>query len=188
MDEVLLAPYDDAWPEHFRAERRLLERVLPKDAVQTIEHAGSTAVPGLEAKPIIDIFIAVPRVATARVTLVEPITSLGYVYWVENPDPDAMFFVKGMPPFGERRTHHIHVMQPGTPRWQRVMLFRDYLRTHSAEAQNYLALKRTLAARYSTDREAYTKAKDNYIAGVVKAARAERDKNTEPTHEPKETP
>lgn len=175
MDEISLVPYDAAWTARFEAECAALARALPQDHVVAIEHAGSTAIPGLEAKPIIDIFIAVRDVAAARASFVAPVTSLGYVYWAENPDPETMFFVKGMPPFGEGRTHHVHVLQPDTARWERVMLFRDHLRTDPAEAHRYVALKRELAARHRADREAYTRAKDGYVARVVEAARAKRN-------------
>lgn len=179
MDEIELVPYDPAWIERFQAEHAALIRVLPQEHVVAIEHAGSTAVPGLEAKPIIDIFVAVRDVAAARASFVTPVTSLGYVYWAENPDPDAMFFVKGMPPYGEARTHHVHVLQPDIPRWDRVMLFRDHLRSDPAEAHRYVALKRELAARHRADREAYTRAKDAYVAHVVDAARARRNETSQ---------
>jgi GrpB-like predicted nucleotidyltransferase (UPF0157 family) len=173
-DEIEIVEYDAAWPGLFEAERRTLERVPPAGLVLTIEHAGSTAIPGLAAKPIIDIFLAVTSINAARAALVEPIKSLGYVYWEDNPDRSAMFFVKGMPPFGVRRTHHIHVMQPDVPRWERVMLFRDYLRENPEEATTYLALKHDLARQHANDREAYTRAKDTYVAAVVQRAREGR--------------
>jgi GrpB-like predicted nucleotidyltransferase (UPF0157 family) len=74
-----------------------------------------------------------------------------------------MFFVKGMPPYGERRTHHVHVTEPSGEMWQRRLAFRDYLRANPAEAHRYEALKRDLAARYPSDREAYTDAKTEYV-------------------------
>jgi GrpB-like predicted nucleotidyltransferase (UPF0157 family) len=129
----------------------LLARILPVDQVLSIEHAGSTAIPGLAAKPIIDIFIAVPSVEVARTKLVEPIEAIGYVFWAENPNKDRMFFVKGMPPYGDRRTHHIHVFEPTSESFRRALAFRDYLRAHPDEAEQYRQLKQELAQRHRSD-------------------------------------
>jgi GrpB-like predicted nucleotidyltransferase (UPF0157 family) len=170
-DEIEIVDYDVNWPQLFQEERAALERVLPNGQVLAIEHAGSTAIPGLAAKPIIDIFLAVGSIEAARATLVGPIESMGYAYWADNPDKERMFFVKGMPPYGERRTHHIHIMEPSNAAWQRVLAFRDHLRAHPDEAERYQRLKRDLASRHCSDREAYTRAKDTYVLAVVEMAR-----------------
>jgi GrpB-like predicted nucleotidyltransferase (UPF0157 family) len=170
-DEIELVTYDPSWPRLFDEERALLDHILPVDQVLSIEHAGSTAIPGLAAKPIVDIFIAVRSIEAARAALVRPIEGIGYVYWTENPDKDRMFFVKGMPPYGERRTHHIHIFEPASEVLQRALLFRDYLREHPDAAERYKQLKQDLAQRYRSDREGYTRAKDSYILAVVEMAR-----------------
>lgn len=170
-DEIELVDCDPSWPRLFEEERALLKRLLPDDQVLAIEHAGSTAIPGLAAKPIIDIFVAVRSIEVAKATLVPPIEAIGYVYWAENPDQSRMFFVKGMPPYGERRTHHIHVLEPMSGHWQRVLAFRDYLRAHPDEAARYHQLKLDLAQRHHADREAYTRGKDAYVLAVVEMAR-----------------
>jgi len=170
-DEIEIVDYDTNWPRLFEEERALLERALPPDQVLAIEHAGSTAIPGISAKPIIDIFLAVRSIEAARATLVGPIEAIGYVCWAENPDKERMFFVKGMPPYGERRTHHIHIMEPSNAAWQCVLAFRDHLRAHPDEAERYQQLKRDLASRHRSDREAYTRAKDTYVVAVVEMAR-----------------
>jgi GrpB-like predicted nucleotidyltransferase (UPF0157 family) len=169
-DEIEIVAYDRSWPRLFEEERGRLARVLADDAILAMEHAGSTAIPGLAAKPIIDIFVAVPSIGVARTTLVEPIKALGYVYWEENPDKDRMFFVKGMPPYGERRTHHVHIFEPTSEFRQRALTFRDYLRDHSDEAERYEQLKRHLAIQHSSDREAYSRAKDEFVKAVVQKA------------------
>lgn len=174
MDEIEIADYDANWPRLFEEERALLGRALRADQILAIEHAGSTAIPGLAAKPIVDIFIAVASIEVARATLVEPIEAIGYVYWAENPDKERMFFVKGMPPYGARRTHHIHVLEPTSGSWQRALVFRDYLRQHPDEAKRYQQLKRDLALQYRSDREAYTRGKDSYVRAVVEMARKGR--------------
>ena len=174
-DKIEIVDYDASWPRLFEEERARLESLLPADEIIAIEHAGSTAIPGLAAKPIIDIFVAVRSIEIAQATLVEPIEATGYVYWAENPDRSRMFFVKGMPPYGTRRTHHIHVLEPMNDAWQRVLVFRDHLREHPDEAERYHQLKRELAQRYRSDREAYTRAKDSYVLAVVEKARKASD-------------
>jgi GrpB-like predicted nucleotidyltransferase (UPF0157 family) len=168
VDDVLIVPYDPAWETLFATEAARLRTALDPALVLGIEHFGSTAVPGLAAKPIIDILIAVASLAQARATMIQPITGLGYVYWDENPKPDRMFFVKGMPPYGEHRTHHIHMTEPDGEMWRRRLAFRDYLRANPIEARRYEALKRDLAERYPTDREQYTEAKTEYIESVYR--------------------
>jgi GrpB-like predicted nucleotidyltransferase (UPF0157 family) len=172
-DDIEIVDYDSSWPRLFEEERELLEKALPPDGALAIEHAGSTAIAGLAAKPIIDIYLAVRSIGVARATLVESIKAIGYVYWAENPDKDRMFFVKGMPPYGERRTHHIHVSEPQNEFFQRALFFRDYLRKHPDEASRYRQLKQELAQRYRSDREAYTRAKDSFVLAVVEKARRE---------------
>jgi GrpB-like predicted nucleotidyltransferase (UPF0157 family) len=143
-----------------------LRGVLDPAQVIGIEHFGSTAVPGLAAKPIIDILIAVASLAVAKATMVDPITSLGYLYWAENPKSDRMFFVKGMPPHGARRTHHVHITELGGEMCRRRLAFRDHLRAHPDEARRYEALKYELADRFANDRERYTDEKTEYLESV----------------------
>lgn len=168
MDDVRIVPHDPAWPTLFAVEAQRLRAVLDPGLLVGIEHFGSTAVPGLAAKPIIDILIAVTSLTWAKATMVEPITTPGYLYWAENPKADRMFFVKGLPPHGERRTHHVHITEPDGEMWQRRLAFRDYLRANPDEARCYEALKRVLAARYPTDRERYTDAKTEYVEAVYR--------------------
>jgi GrpB-like predicted nucleotidyltransferase (UPF0157 family) len=168
VDDVEIVPYDPTWPALFAAEAERLRSALDPDQVLGIEHFGSTAVPGLAAKPIIDILIAVASLPIAKATMVEPILALGYVYWAENPKPDRMFFVKGMPPYGERRTHHIHITEPDGEMWRRRLPFRDHLRADPDEARRYEALKRDLARRYPADRERYSDAKTDYVEAIYR--------------------
>jgi GrpB-like predicted nucleotidyltransferase (UPF0157 family) len=162
-DGVQLVAYDPAWPGLFAAEASRLRAALPGDLVLGVEHFGSTAVPGMEAKPIIDILIAVASIARAKAAAVAPICGLGYLYWEDNPKRDRMFFVKGLPPHGARRTHHVHLTEPGGEMWRRRLALRDHLRAHPEEARRYEAVKRDLAARHADDREAYTEAKSAYL-------------------------
>jgi GrpB-like predicted nucleotidyltransferase (UPF0157 family) len=167
MDEVELVPYDPRWPLLFDEEAKRLRAALDPCLIVGLEHFGSTAIPGLSAKPIIDILIAVSSLAAAQASFVEALRSLDYVYWPDNPNKDRMFFVKGMPPFGVKRSHHVHVTEPHGEMWQRLA-FRDYLRAHREEAATYERLKRRLAAKHRTDREAYTEAKSAYVEEVMR--------------------
>ena len=90
------------------------------------------------------------------------------MHWAENPEKTHMFFVKGMPPFGRRRTHHLHVRTPDDAR--AALRFTDYLRRHPDEAARYTAMKRELAARHPTDRDAYTEGKARYVDEIVRRA------------------
>jgi GrpB-like predicted nucleotidyltransferase (UPF0157 family) len=171
MDEIEIVEYDPRWPALFEEEAARLRAVLDRDLILGLEHFGSTAIPGTAAKPIIDILIAVRSVVEARDRFVEPLRALDYVFWAENPKTDRLFFVKGMPPYGPRRTHHVHVCEKEGEQWQRLP-FRDYLRTHPDEAARYTHLKRELAVRHRTDREAYTAAKSAFVEEIlVKAKR-----------------
>jgi GrpB-like predicted nucleotidyltransferase (UPF0157 family) len=169
MDGVEIVNYDPRWPALFDEEAKRLRAVLDPSSIVGLEHFGSTAVPGLSAKPIIDILIAVRSLADAQATFVEALRHLDYVYWADNPISDRMFFVKGMPPFGSRRSHHVHVTEPDGEMWQRLA-FRDYLRAHPEEVRTYERLKRRLAAEHPTDREAYTDAKSAYVESVMRKA------------------
>jgi len=130
---------------------------------------GSTAIPGIVAKPIIDILVAVRSVNDARSRAVVPMEALGYAYWADNPKRDRLFFVKGLPPSAPHRTHHVHMTEQDSEMWRRL-LFRDYLRDHPDEAARYAALKRDLAARHRADREAYAAAKSAYVDRIMSKA------------------
>jgi GrpB-like predicted nucleotidyltransferase (UPF0157 family) len=169
MDEVEIVEYDPRWPVLFDEEASRLRAALDPTLIVGLEHFGSTAVPGLSAKPIIDILIAVRSLAEARAAFAEALQNLDYIYWADNPKQDRMFFVKGMPPFGSKRSHHLHVTELHGEMWQRLA-FRDYLRAHPEEAVTYERLKRRLAAEHATDREAYTDAKSAYVEMVMRKA------------------
>jgi GrpB-like predicted nucleotidyltransferase (UPF0157 family) len=155
----------------YQAEAECVLSVLPAGLVRAIEHFGSTAIPGLAAKPIIDILVAVRSVPEAREVAVSPLESLGYAFWADNPKRDCLFFVKGLPPRAPHRTHHVHMTELDSEMWERL-LFRDYLRTHPEAASRYEALKFELMDRYRDDREAYSDAKSAYVEEIMLLARA----------------
>ena len=173
MDEIKIVGYDPRWPALFAAEAARLRAALPPELILGLEHFGSTAVPGLAAKPIIDILIAVRSLAEAEDRAIAPLEDLGYLYWYDNPKTDRMFFVKGLPPRGARRTHHVHMTETDGEMWRRLA-FRDHLRTHPEDARRYERLKLELAAAHRDDREAYTDAKATFVAEILeRAVRAE---------------
>jgi GrpB-like predicted nucleotidyltransferase (UPF0157 family) len=163
---VKLAPHSPEWARLFEEEKaRLLVAAGPH--VLDIQHVGSTSIPGISAKPIIDIAIAVNDFDEARVCI-EPIVALGYEYKGEFGIPRRHYFTRGNP-----RTHHVHMNEVTSQDWQQQILFRDYLRRHAEMAQRYAALKTELAHRFPTDREAYTEAKSPFIREVLRLAREE---------------
>jgi GrpB-like predicted nucleotidyltransferase (UPF0157 family) len=134
-----------------------------------IEHIGSTAVPGLAAKPVIDIMPGVLSMADAE-SCIEGMRRLGYEYVPEFEDalPDRRYFRKGHP----EQKWHVHIVEVGGPFWRRHIAFRDYLRAHPEAAGKYAALKRRLAAQYPYDSLAYTDAKSEFILGIEEKAAA----------------
>lgn len=167
-DKIEIVPYDPQWPELFDLEKRAIRHALGYFAGLRIEHFGSTAVPGLAAKPSLDILVGVsskqdwPR-------MIQPLAVLGYVH-VPGAFDDAIrwFFVKGIPPYGEKRTHHLHVCELESEEWRREQAFRDYLRANPETCRQYETLKRELAAKFPTDREAYTESKTLFIEETLK--------------------
>jgi len=173
MDDVILVDYDPRWPILFHEEDKLIRSILDDDLVTRIDHFGSTAIPGLSAKPIIDLLIVTPSLDEAKKRAVGPLEAHGYSYWRDNPAPHHMFFVKGLPPNGPR-THHIHMVEAVSPDhkcegfvFAERLLFRDYLRTHPEELKRYAAIKKELARKYPTDREAYTDCKNDYVRSIM---------------------
>jgi GrpB-like predicted nucleotidyltransferase (UPF0157 family) len=166
-DRVELVDYDPRWLEMFEEEAGRLRAALAGVDLGSwrLEHFGSTAIPGIAAKPIIDIML-ISADPSRWPGLVSPLERIGYVFWTENPRRDRMFFVKGMPPFGPRRTHHVHVRTPDDA--NPALAFCEYLRRHPDEATRYARLKRDLAARHPTDRAAYTAGKDDFVAEMMR--------------------
>ena len=166
---VRVVDYDARWPSMFEEARAEIVGVCGP-ALVAVEHIGSTSVPGLAAKPIIDILAAVVRLEEAR-HLVGPLAAVGYEYVPEHEAalPGRRFFRKGRRGAG---THHLHVVELGGWEWRRQLLFRDYLRARPEAVAEYERLKRHLAA-HAADRGAYTDAKAPFIKSVVEKALAE---------------
>ncbi len=177
MDQVTIAEYDPQWPILFEQEARAIRQVLGERLVG-IEHFGSTSVPGLAAKPIIDIIIAT-RSKDDWPLIIEPLRTIGYACWMGNTDPTRMFFAKVTPPQSQHRTHHLIVAEFGGHHWERLTLLRDYFRAHLDEAFLYETYKRELGVRFRESRGAYTKAKGPYLDRIEDRAREDRKWNSQ---------
>jgi GrpB-like predicted nucleotidyltransferase (UPF0157 family) len=164
-----IVPYDESWPSRFQQERAVLDHVLGNWIVGGIEHVGSTAVPGLAAKPVIDIMVGVDSLEVSRAAI--PILSeIKYCYFPYRPDL-MHWFCKPSPAV---RTHHLHLIPFRSRLWTERLAFRDYLRAHTDIATEYSALKQRLAAQHRSDREAYTDAKTPFVERIVKLALQEK--------------
>jgi GrpB-like predicted nucleotidyltransferase (UPF0157 family) len=165
---VAIEPYRPDWPVAFEAERRLLEAVIGDYVVGGIHHVGSTAVPNLPAKPIIDILVGIHDLDYARpcIGLVAP---LGYVYAPYLPDEMHWFYK----PHLSRRTHHLHLVPVGSPHYRNKLRFRDYLREHRDSRDEYARLKRDLAVKFRRDTDRYTEGTAEFMRDVLHRAGAE---------------
>jgi GrpB-like predicted nucleotidyltransferase (UPF0157 family) len=161
-DQIRIVPYDPQWPERFEEERSLLEETIGRWVTGGIHHVGSTAVPGLEAKPVVDILVGVESLEAAQ-DCFGPLARIEYVYAPYLPD-EMHWFCKPSP---ARRTHHLHLVPTGSRRFRQELAFRDRLRGDQRLAAEYGVLKRQLAQRYRDDREAYTRAKEEFIRGAL---------------------
>lgn len=159
---VSLVEYQPAWAVAFKNEKKQLQVVLG-DYISDIEHVGSTSVPGLAAKPIIDMVAAIDDLSVYK-QLIEPLTAIGYEYMPERVFNDRVFFPKGP---RENRTHHLSLVVKNSDGWKKTLAFRDYLRNNIAAKDRYQALKTELAAKYPNDRASYTKAKEHLIRDIL---------------------
>ena len=164
---VRIVDHDPTWSVRAEEELRRLARALGALAAR-LDHVGSTAVPGLAAKPILDLQVSVT--ATAPVgAYAGPLANLGYLFVPEPASSDYHFFAK--PP--ERpRSHHLHVCAAGSEHERRHLAVRDFLRAHDDEAARYASLKRELVARHPQDRLAYIDGKAAYMAALEQRALA----------------
>jgi GrpB-like predicted nucleotidyltransferase (UPF0157 family) len=163
--------YDPLWPAHFMQERARLAAL--GELAKRIDHCGSTAVPGLCAKPVIDIQVSVDSLQPIDAYRT-PLQQLGYLHMPHEDDVRCPFFHR---PAQWPHTHHVHVVKAGGKEEARTLAFRDYLRDHPEIAAEYARLKRQLAQWFSaTDaegREAYAAAKGSVIEQIIQQAMAE---------------
>jgi GrpB-like predicted nucleotidyltransferase (UPF0157 family) len=159
---IAVVPYSTEWARRFAAERALLVPALAPWLVDDVHHIGSTAVPGLAAKPIIDMMAGVGDLDAGAVAA---LAGLGYGHAPHRPD--ALWFHKPVAGPGYERTHHLHLTVPGSPLWRERLTFRDALRADAALRDEYAALKLRLATAHGTDLSGYTADKRDFVARVL---------------------
>jgi GrpB-like predicted nucleotidyltransferase (UPF0157 family) len=162
---VRLVDYDERWPLLFAAEERRLRDQCGPLALR-LEHIGGTSIPGMCAKPVLDIVAGRPA-DVAVVDYVAALERAGYIYRGERGVPGREYFRRGQP-----RAYHLHLVEDGGALWSDYLVVRDYLRVHTEVAREFAGLKRALAARFARDREAYMNAKGPYVADILRRARA----------------
>nr|WP_279593679.1 GrpB family protein [Pseudodesulfovibrio sp. S3-i] len=172
-DRIELLPYDPAWPERFEEEKRHLQGCLPEGLLVRIEHFGSTSLPGMTAKPVIDMLVEVTDLDMVRTEAVPILEAQGYdCFW--RPQPEGCtprhypWSIKR--DRDGRRTHHIHMTVRDSTLWE-GLAFRDYLLGHPDAAARYGELKRDLAVRFPDDRVAYTEGKTDFVREILDTAR-----------------
>jgi GrpB-like predicted nucleotidyltransferase (UPF0157 family) len=175
-DPIVICPYDPSWPESFELQRGRVTPVLSRWSTRAIEHIGSTAVPGLPAKNIIDMLAVVEDIDDARgAILVMP-----SVAWVHAPEPtdEADRHLSFCYPTIAKRSHHLHVVEARSDGWRGWLAFRDYLKTHKTAADEYASLKMQLANEHGQDpnaRDDYRSGKSAFIGSTTAIAMSSID-------------
>ena len=172
-EEIVIVPYDSFWQELFEQERLHLLSCLPNELIKRIEHFGSTAIPGISAKPIVDILVEVTSLDETRKRIVPILEAQEYDYfwrptWGDDTPPFYAWFIKR--DSNGSRTHHIHMVESDFEHWERL-LFRDYLIEHPIVARKYGKLKESLSETYNNNRVAYTDAKTDFIKTITEEAK-----------------
>ncbi len=162
---VHIVPYDRDWPTRFEAERALLAEAIGRWLAGPIEHVGSTAIPDLAAKPVIDIMAGVESLAGSRPALA---VLEQHQYCYAHYKTDVMHWL--CKPSPALRTHHLHLVPFGSPLWTEQLVFRDYLRAHPNLAREYAALNYQIAAQHRFDRDASTIAKTRFVQRIIAEA------------------
>ncbi len=168
--DFTVVPYRSDWVELFEQEAGLLRNALGEKALR-IEHIGSTSIPGIEAKAIIDIMVAVASLTQAR-EHIPALEARGYVYKPHDIIPERLFFAKEDTP--EHRTHHLNLVQQDSGFWKNQLAFRDYLRGHDRFAREYVDLKKSIARMYAQTNEIDPEAKSEFVAKVLALAAKEQ--------------
>lgn len=164
MRKVEVVAYKDSWVLEFAEEAHKLREIFGS-AMIDIHHIGSTSIPGISAKPIIDIMPVVEDINVIELYN-SAMSAIGYHPKGENGIAGRRYFEKG----GEQRTHHVHCFQSGNPHIQRHLAFRDYLAAHQDLAATYAALKAELAEQHPYDIEAYIQGKERLVAEIERKA------------------
>lgn len=166
MRQVIVTPYQSSWPEAFQEEKEQLKTIFG-DRLLAVHHIGSTSVPGLSAKPILDILPVVDSLDGIE-AFDAAMEQIGYEAKGEFGMSGRRYYRKG----GDNRTHHIHLYADGNPEIMRHVVFRDYLRQHPEEVEAYSTIKERLAHQYPEDISAYIAGKDSFVKTMEQRALA----------------
>jgi GrpB-like predicted nucleotidyltransferase (UPF0157 family) len=169
--DIRVVPYQSEWIELYEQDAALLSNALGEKALR-IEHIGSTSIPGMDAKPIIDIMVAVVSLAQAK-EFIPVLDGIGYIYRSHDTVPERRFFVKESSP--EYRTHHLNLTPLGSGFWRNQLAFRDYLRTHDQIAAEYSNLKKHMADVYAHTHQLDRDGKTEFVIRVLELATKEDD-------------
>jgi GrpB-like predicted nucleotidyltransferase (UPF0157 family) len=161
---VRVVDYDPGWPALYASEYESFRHIL-EDLVKDVQHVGSTAVPGLPAKPILDVAIAVSTLKLVQ-DIAGRLAEIGYIYRGDMRGDGDYLLVKEPEP--DIRTVHVHVVESSSTQWKNYLLFRDILRNDPDTRKEYAETKLALAKQFPNDRESYTSAKDQFIQQVLK--------------------
>ncbi len=161
---MTISPFREEWKRLFELEKENIDEAIGY-FVDDIQHVGSTSIPGMSAKPILNIAIAVDDFEGAGVCI-EPLAGIGYEFKGENGIPRRHYFRKGEP-----RTHHIHMFEKTSKDWNQTILFRDCLRSNHGLAEDYMRLKQDLVHRSGSDRKSYQAGKGGFIDAVIRKGR-----------------
>jgi GrpB-like predicted nucleotidyltransferase (UPF0157 family) len=166
---IAVVDYDPGWKDRFAEQQARLAVVLKPWLTGPIEHIGSTSVPGLRAKPVVDLLAPVQSLASAR-SAIPKLAAEGWLFWPDDPNRDyRLWFLRPRP---TARTHHLQVIQHDDPNVRALIAFRDALRADAALRDAYAVLKDDLARQYATDRTAYTNAKSDFVRSVLRSVGA----------------
>ncbi|MGU7366553.1 GrpB family protein [Bacillus cereus] len=171
MRKIVVVPHENHWSEKFQMEAKRLKSAMPETV--KIHHIGSTSVPGLAAKPIIDMIMEVENIERVD-GWNERFIELGYIVKGENGISRRRYFIHGTE---EKRSYHLHVFEKGNPEIVRHLAFLDYMMAHCEEAETYATLKKELAEKYTYDGALYTEGKNEFVRNVDEKAKEWRKNN-----------
>ncbi len=162
---VKLKKHNFGWKKLYEKEKETLLKKIP-NIILEISHGGSTVIPGIPAKPIIDIFVAVSYLNKAKNnTLKKNLEKMGYEYYGEDRGNERILYTKGG---SEIKTHHLHFVKKDGEEWKKHILIKEYFLKNPRVAQKYAKLKTSLAKKYPNDREKYTHGKDTFLKSIIK--------------------
>lgn len=171
MRKIEVVPYENHWVEKFQQEAKRLQEAMPE--VVKIHHIGSTSVPGLAAKPIIDMVMEVENIECVD-NWNPQFQQLGYIVKGENGISGRRFFIHGTE---EKRSYHLHVYEKGNSEITRHLAFRDYMMAHCEEARAYAMLKEELAEKYTYDADQYVEGKTTFVRTIDEKAKKWAENN-----------